>query len=518
MINLWLLACSPYTVNLPALPVFPEAIVPGQGAIQVDTQALNFSALFTADGLFVTDQLVTIRNSGSANLQILGYAVADVEGPFHLSAPGRTDLAPGDATTLVVSYRPVDLLPHQSMLRIATTDPAHFEIDIPVMGVTLGPALKITHDCPSTPVATGCSQSCSLNIQNTGTSELRIDALHMEGMDLQLAEAPPALPWQIPPGRSQSLALAFSPETAVVDDAVLQLNSNDPVQPHTQLNLPLRSPGFVQQQEEHTIEGGEIDIVVVPKADESMATYLSELETALPTLMGALDGVHADWRLSVLVADDGCVYGPQSYIDPSVPQMDRQQAVGWMIGSATVGSDTSAGLSRAILGLSSEATQVGGCNEGIHRTNYPVAILGVSDAAESSAGGWQKQLLALQKATGLQATIHAFAGDFPRGCNAASPGVGWLEATRNTDGLFQSICEDMGPNMPPLATAMMPDHGTVTLNRLPEADTLQVWVDGLPQEDWRYDAASNSIIFAEGNQPPFNAHVNLAYAESPTCF
>lgn len=518
-----LLACAPYTVQLPL--AWEDEVHPGAAqGVSSDTE-LVFDALINADGTFGQDQVLSIRNDGGQPLQILGWSIEELPavsggspGPvFSASEPGTRLLEPGDATTLVLSFAPLDTQPREALLRIATTDPKQMEQHVRLRGEARGPKLMVDHQsCSMEAVPAGCSRSCTVMVRNRGKAELRVDSLQLDGQAVSLAPVAP-LPWYIAPGGELPIQLSFSPEEAVEHPIGISLQSNDPVQPHSLAELPASSPGKLYANESSLLTGGEVDILVAATADEPMRDHLEDFLSAAPDLLDLLETAGADFHLAVVEQDGGCIVGaaPAVVPDSRAVQLDLLEQ---MLLEPVAGSQSRSGLLLSTLALSSLNTDPGGCNYGFRRSGVPFALVGLTDGPEASGVPWQQHLTLLQKLADAPLTVHAFAGEVPSACSDIAAGLGWFEATIATGGSFHSLCEPVATGMEGLVAAILPDRSVVEMEGTPVPASLEVVVDGREVVGgWRYDADSNAVVFDTDQAPHFGSMIDLSYQVAPAC-
>jgi hypothetical protein len=117
--------------------------------------------------------------------------------------------------------------------------------------------------------------------------------------------------------------------------------------------------------------------------DADRANVRDNLETLLATL-GA-SGV--EWRLAVVMADDGCVAGERAWIDAAVPEADRLDALDAML-AGDAGFDADAGFALLTAATSAENVGSGGCNAGLVRADARLALVGITDDFEDSGLAW----------------------------------------------------------------------------------------------------------------------------------
>jgi hypothetical protein len=517
------IACAPYTFQLP-LPWEEDVVVAPARGVSSETE-LVFDALINADGIFGQDQVLSIRNDGGQPLQILGWAIEDQQTlsggagvtVFSASEPGTRLLEPGDATTLVLSFDPVDTQPREALLRVATTDPDQMEKRVYLRGEARGPKLAVdVQNCLMEEVPAGCSRSCTVMVRNRGKAELRVDSLQLDGEAVALAQVDP-LPWYIAPGGEMPVQLSFSPEDWVQEQVGISLQSNDPIQPDSLAQLPASSPGKLYAGESSLLTGGEVDILVAATADEPMRDHLQDFLAAAPDLLDLLETAGADFHLAVVEEDSGCIVGTATAVVPDTraAQLDLLEQ---MLLEPLVGSQTRSGLLLSTLAMSARSTDPGGCNYGFRRTGVPLAVVGLTDGPETSGVPWQQHLTNLQKLADAPLSVHAFAGEVPSACSNIAAGLGWFDATIATGGTFHSLCESSATGIEGLVAGILPDRSVLEMEGTPVPSSLEVVVDGREViGGWRYDADSNAVVFDTDQAPRFGSMIDLSYQVAPVC-
>jgi hypothetical protein len=501
----------------------------------VEPYEVLLDALMTADGTFVSEAVVELHNFGEEPLNILGYAMDDPSGTFTVTGPGASVLQPGDATTLVIGFHPTDFEVREAQLKIATTDPGQFEVSAWATGQTRGPQLELSPvSCEQSMVPAGCSSTCSVLLSNPGTESLRIDSLQLEGSELSLisqqssaglADTPDiqsGFPWYLGPGRSMALTVEFAPTQATPEGSQLHLKTNAALSKEISIDLPFSSTGPENITERHSIEGGVLDILVLPRVDSSstgpLIDALESFMAGLPDWLDILDVAGADWRMSFQISDDGCIASPTTW---AASGMSRSTAL-WNLNQqfyiGIPGLLSSAAFTRAEQAVAPTATMPGGCNAGWKRNNARLALVGISDTAEGSAATWQDHVLVLEQLAAADVEVYAFAGDIPSTCSDVEPGTGWVEATAGTGGMFYSICEDISSNLENMARALVDNRSQLGLSGVPIPSTLRLEFNGaLVESGWHYIETSNSISFDKGHEPVYGSQAVVEFEAEPVC-
>jgi hypothetical protein len=107
-----------------ATPAFP--------AIALDPASLDFGTVTIAGSAMRTAQ---VRNTGTAPLDVLGIAPCAGTSPeYGWSPPAPFTVSPGQATTLTVTYAPVDAGTDVGCLAVASSDPTNATVELQLRG------------------------------------------------------------------------------------------------------------------------------------------------------------------------------------------------------------------------------------------------------------------------------------------------------------------------------------------------------------------------------------------------
>jgi len=163
-----------------------------------------------------------------------------------------------------------------------------------------------------------------------------------------------------------------------------------------------------------------------------------------------------------------------------------------------------------------------GCNADLLRDKAHLNIVHVSDEPEQSAMTVSEYLYTLETVKNRPEafTVHAVAPDYPAGCPGNNfPPTGYYEATMATEGLFQSICSsDWGENLNNLAESTVVTQKSHRLSRVPVPETIKVDIDGHAlNHNWRYDVATNTVVFEEVVVPAAEAIITVTYDLPAEC-
>ncbi|WP_193214116.1 choice-of-anchor D domain-containing protein [Luteolibacter marinus] len=184
------------------------------------------------------DVTLVIRNIGSADMTGLECSVPGSKSDqFPIVSQPEAPLAPGGSTTLTVRFNPTSFGEITAPLRIPSNADSQFYIRM--IGTGVAPELsveesligKIENETSTVNFGqhpTGSMASRSFTIRNTGSQELSIGSLRLEGSDAgAFGISIPSLP-KLAPGASTPFTVSFQPSLPGSPEATLVIDSNDP--------------------------------------------------------------------------------------------------------------------------------------------------------------------------------------------------------------------------------------------------------------------------------------------------
>jgi hypothetical protein len=345
----------------------------------------------------------------------------------------------------------------------------------------------------------------TLSLSNRAGEPVDISALVVEGAGFTLLDAP-ELPIELGAGATLELGMGYEPVDESMHGGVLIAT---PAAGEVSTAV-LTGMGLLPEQVVDEVQLSEpaVDFLFLADRGGSMTDDLVSLALAFPDFVAQLNGITADWQITVVNADDGCR--------------------GWGVISPASG-DLAAQFERALLklggedserllGIASLAVQQSGageCNDGSLRDDASLHVVAVSDEPERSVEPWSTLVADIQgaKPFSQQVRISAIAGDYPSGCGEASAGTGYYEASEATEGAFLSICDSWEDNAIALAKASA-WLWRVDLSATPQPDSIQLTVDGEERsEGWHYDEAENAVLF-DWDYPEPEVLVRVEYSSA----
>lgn len=497
--------------------------------IEVDPATIDFGSV-DVNGSDPIVQTVTVRNVGTAALELHNLQLEDATAPYTLSGLSSVLLEPTQEAQFTVTFDPTTAEARSTRVLIDNNDEDENPAVVDITGAGIAPAIQID---PSTydfgVLLIGCGSQVPLTITNVGNADLRIDSFEYTTASTEELVFDPQvdvnmdLPWTIPQGESRQVLVDFEPLDDFSDEGYLTVHSNDPMQPDARAHQTGAGAktGANLDLFEQPIRGM-TDIVFTLDWSGSMSDDIALVQSNFDVFIATLAEMDADYQVAVAVQDNGCVLGEQPFIDGTMSP-DQQQD-GWDImqgSSANAGAYTEMGFTILEAALSEDALGSGGCNEGMIREDATLAVVGVTDEVEQSLNPYSYYVSLFQsmKADPDDVIVHAIAGDYPRGCGSAEPGSGWYEATVATGGLFLSICAtDWASHLEALAEGSAANLSSFELSQWPVPETIEVRLNGTrTSEGWTYNPTDNAVDFDDDHIPDGGSTIEIEYTLMGDC-
>jgi hypothetical protein len=433
---------------------------------------------------------------------------------------------PGGAATFTVTFEPLTAGDVSTRILIPSNDPDEPQVAVNLSGTGIAPAIQVTpetYDFGSLYI--GCENAAPITIKNIGNADLVVSDFEYVTRSEDLvfdedADTNDALGWTLAPNAERTVYVGYAPLDEIPDDGFLKIQSNDPLRPEAQVSQVGAGALFGENTDlfEQPIKGL-TDIVFTVDWSCSMADDIARVQSNFDVFIGTLTAMDADYHVSVVTDDDGCVNGSQPYIDNTMSSADQTALFDTMLNDYAYGAYTEMGFT--LLEAATTSSALSGCNEDMLRDDATLAMVGVTDEVEQSANPWSYYVSLFQglKSDPDDVVIHAIAGDYPSGCGGNEPGEGWYQASVATGGLFLSICAtDWASHLEALAEGSAADLTSFALTQNPVPDSIVVTVDGITQTSgWTYDGSSNVVKFDELSVPEGGATIQIDYALYGDC-
>jgi len=220
-------------------------LVSGSGSVSLGSVGLQSG----------TQAALTVTNVGAGVISNLS-ASGSGSTAFTVGAPGATTLAPGQSTTLTVSFLPRSVGAQNSTLTLSGSSVASpFQVGLTGTGV----GATITVACPvGTPLSSGSSTinfgtafvsartALTVEVLNNSPTNLTLSRWSIVGANASDFSANIKVPATILPGGTASFALVFNPQATGTRTTGLQLASNDFVTPSFNISLTGTAISFAE--------------------------------------------------------------------------------------------------------------------------------------------------------------------------------------------------------------------------------------------------------------------------------
>ena len=503
----------------------------GEPDIEVTPAAIDFGEVDVSDDSSHIE-VVTVSNVGDASLEISDILLADDEfvEVYTLGAIGSVLVPAGQSTTFTVQFTPLTAADYTTQVLVHSNDPDEPEAPVDLNGSGLAPIIDLDPDSYDYgTMYIGCDNMLPITISNTGNTTLEVTNLDYTTASDDLAldtndAVNGALPWSIEPGaeNAKTIYVAYDPLDDYADDGFLTVDSNDPFTPEVQAYQTGNGALYGENLDifEQPIQGL-TDIIFTLDWSCSMSDDVARVQSNFDVFIATLQTMDADYHVSVVTDDDGCVNGSQPYIDNTMSTTEQEDLFDTMVNNYTYGAYTEMGFTLLEAATTSTNLGSGGCNEDMIRDDATLAMVGVTDEVEQSANPWSYYVSLFQslKSDSDDLVIHAIAGDYPSGCGGNEPGTGWYEASVATGGLFLSICAtDWASHLEALAEGSAADLSSFELTDWPVAETIVVRIDGITTTTgWEYNETDNSVDFDESSIPEGGSTIEIEYALFGDC-
>jgi len=183
-----------------------------------------------------------VRNSGTATLNVTSIALCSGSSPeFGWSPQAPLSIAPGQATTLSVTYQPTAEGTDSGCLAISSNDAASPVVNLGVGGTGVAQAVPAVALSPTSldfgTVTVGSSASRTASVQNTGTGPLSVTGISLcAGTSPEFTWSPSA-PLTVAAGQSATLTVTYRPTEAGTDTGCVAVATNDPARPTANLEV-----------------------------------------------------------------------------------------------------------------------------------------------------------------------------------------------------------------------------------------------------------------------------------------
>ncbi len=371
----------------------------------------------------------------------------------------------------------------------------------------------------------GCEESQSIDVENRGDVLLEIDGLRMvsDTFRAELGEL------YLEPGESVQVPVSWLPSVAGLATAELIIDSNDPDEEHSLVDLRGQADDSVLMTDHFEQAQTDIDVLWVIDNSSSMAEEQSRVAAGIASFFEYFVTLGLDYHMGVITSDvvnplmQGRLQGSPAWLSPDTPNAAVELAEAVNVGTEDQGDES--GLLAAYMALSEPVLSAE--NAGFYRPDARLALIFVTDEPEWSTydAAYFIDFFSALKLDPSYLLISGIVGDRGSGCSTtcdglpqtAQPSDKYLDVIEYFGGTFASICTcDLLPALDALGDANTIWFRTVTLSQVPTQSTgISVTVAGVATTAWTYDRSTNTLTFDE--PPPEGAAIDVTYPVTPTC-
>jgi hypothetical protein len=507
MLLLWSIACTHVETGEPEAVVHPVTV-------ELSPATVDFGMPEVDELAF---QAVSITNNGDVDVSILeGHAPPFVEVDFH----GLYTIGAGDTIWVDLVWSPAEpgsLLGGLELVLATDTDQASMEV--PLVGTARGPTLTWSAaEVQFGEVSVGCDREFGLTVSNTGTGDLVVDRLVLQG-DPAITMRPVEVPFTLGPFKSLDLDLEFVPDDLDPAQAVVQLESELGV-----ATVAVSGQGKADGESTLSFVVGEqkkmtvlwhVNAVAIP-GTSGMGTHASRLAGSLDTYFRTLQEEGASYRVGFLWNQAGTM--DAAYIDDSLSPEEATSRALEMLEAGAI-TDVDQTFTTFMMALEEQADWL---FEDASWEDSKLSFVAVQRDVEQSGGLAADYVRRAReyKEDPEDIVFHAIAGTMPMGCGEGTePFMGYADAVTETGGTFAALCEpDWDETMAALAVATAAGSRYFPLQGTVLADSLVVRVDGVKQTvGWEFRSDLNAIEFEDDFYPSQGATVDVFYLHPTGC-
>jgi Ni,Fe-hydrogenase maturation factor len=199
-------------------------------AIAIDPLALEFDDTYVGES---STESITITNTGLAPLEVTG--INSSNSVFTVDVLGLT-IDPQSSEELEISFTPNSEGLHEGTIYFSCNDPNNSSISAPVSGIGIMayPTLAVSdNEINFDPTFVNESSTDTLMISNTGEATLNVTDITSDSPVFTVD----VTNFDLEPGESQNVLVTFTPDDEMLFEGMLQVESNDPDYPITDISL-----------------------------------------------------------------------------------------------------------------------------------------------------------------------------------------------------------------------------------------------------------------------------------------
>ncbi len=516
--------------------------------LAVTPMGLNFGTVPPRRGAVLG---VKVENLGSDLCPVKNIRLQDDGGGVFSLPGGELDgliLYPGNWFAFQVAFAaPASGGSFLGALQLEQADPANPLLLVPMQAHSQEACLVPTpryvdfglgrRDCPPAPRQVNYVNACPGPLTVSG---VRLGAGTTDS-EFSLLDAPNPLPITLQPGEAFTADVAYFAQVNGMNLSPLYVDSSDLPQP---LLVPLvgesskrvdKTDTFIQQ------DGAKVDVLFVVDNTASMVEEQPRFTNALPAFVSAALEKSVDLHVAVTTTgitseSDMCPGGArggeagrlfpvngssQRILTHQTPDLASRLQANAQVGLCASVEQGFEAVRRAISEpLVSRADdprtpQPNDGNAGFLRDEAALVVVFVGDEDDHSPDSVDTYVRYFQSKKGefqpQRMTIYAIAPTGAACSTAGGAGTRYAEAAARTGGEVVSVCAtDYAPLLRNVANKAFSPQDRFPLSELPDPGSVVVRINGAPAPaGWRYDGATNSVIFT--TSPAAGARVEVAY-------
>lgn len=493
------------------------------------------SALFFGDVApdRVASQTITITNGSDEVCLIAGLEIAPGSHPgFGLSSTTTASftLGPRQARPLQVEFHSTGLTVGTAAIgdlrysHAGATTPAV----IPLSARVAQCLVAVPDEVDFGNVKVGCrSAPRAVRLFNTCGSPVRLTGSMLLGQPFAISAAP-ANGTVVQPSESVAFSVVFGPVQAVgTHIGTLRLTSDASA---NAIEVPLRGIGDTTGTTTETWTQPAqplTDILFTVDDSCSMADKQLALAQNFGSFIRYAQTANIDYRIAVTTTDDFSTDGHGAFVDqPPAPKVieyttpNVNQVFAQRVNVGTGGSGYERPLSCTLKALTEPL--ISGQNAGFLRDDANLAIIIVSDAPDQSPEIIDYYLSRLPLVKGVRrihqvsvSVIGPFQQPTSSGCSIEALDNGdYQSLIDRTGGVRANICtSNWAQELETLGRSALGPRSTFFVKNPPDqSQPIDVTINGQPVSNaWRYDPASNAIIFQSGQAPGVGTTLTVTY-------
>lgn len=518
MLTLILAACTPTTDDKQQDTPADTGQQVVSGTVELSPTTLDFGTISEP-----SSATVSLVNGTGGTLTVLSATATSGDLSFTLPA----QIPPGETGDLVVTWAPLTPVDLSDTIAIETlsTSSGQLDLSLPVTGSAAWPSLALTVEPTDLGVVNvGCTATSTITLNNAGTADLEISGISLlEGEFYELASTDgtelPAFPWTVAVGATTTVNLVYTPDDDGINEDILQVASNDPVQPSQSVDM--KGTGYVEGENTMSWIVGARHASTILFAVNEVATYApfeDRFVESLPYLFDALLDAGVEFRVAFTLQPDGEITGDIPYIDETFSSSDAISAMEEMLTEPGMGDNDTLldTLNKAI-----ELNRDWLLDESETWSESKLTLVAINSDVEQSTGSashYVNQYWAY-KEDSASVIVNAITGPMPRGCSGAEPAELLDSATSLTGGTLYEICEaDWTSYMEGIAEDALGERTEFELEGEPADWSIEVKVNNTAvTEGWTYDSEDVAVVFDEDHYPEEGSEVEIHYLMATSC-